>query len=119
MPGLKGVITIKAYQRDVLACENISLSHFGEKAAQEQAAKTRGGSTPSKPSASKPPIGNSPQIPPVSKGTNIASVSMPSPVDLKVDNKLKGTLETEDKEVAVDPSNPNKKLHISDNLNPK
>jgi hypothetical protein len=35
MPGPKGVITIKADQRDTLACENASLSHvghFGDKA---------------------------------------------------------------------------------------
>jgi hypothetical protein len=30
-----------------------------------------------------------------------------------------GTLETEDKEVAVDPNNLDKKLQISDNLDPK
>jgi hypothetical protein len=38
MTGQKGIITIKADQRDALACENASLSHigcFGEKAAQE------------------------------------------------------------------------------------
>jgi hypothetical protein len=38
MPGPKGIITIKADQRDTLACENTSLSHasqFGEKASQE------------------------------------------------------------------------------------
>jgi hypothetical protein len=42
MPDPKGVITIKAGQRDGLACENEILTHvgrFGEKAAQEQAAK--------------------------------------------------------------------------------
>jgi hypothetical protein len=38
MPDLKGIITIKADQRDALACENASLSHigrFGNKATQE------------------------------------------------------------------------------------
>jgi hypothetical protein len=42
MPGPKGVITIKADQRNALACESTTLTHvgrFGEKAAQEQAAK--------------------------------------------------------------------------------
>jgi hypothetical protein len=42
MPGLMGVITIKADQRDALACENASLLHVGRfrnKAAQDQAAK--------------------------------------------------------------------------------
>jgi hypothetical protein len=64
MPGPKGIITIKVDQREALACNNTSLSytgHFGNKTAQEQAAKTKGGSTPSKPSASKPPTGNTPR----------------------------------------------------------
>jgi hypothetical protein len=119
MPGPKGVITIKA------ACENASLSYVGcfeEKAAQEQAAKAakvKGGSMPSKTSASKPPIGNSPRLLPSSKGTNIALGSTPALVDQKADNKLKGTMETKDKQVIVDPSNPDKKLWISDNLDPK
>jgi hypothetical protein len=55
----------------------------------------------------------------VSKGTNIASASTPSPVNQKVDNKLKGTMETKDKEVVGDPSNLDKKVQINDNLNPK
>jgi hypothetical protein len=41
MPDPKGVISIKADQRDALACENATLTHvgcFGEKAAQVQAA---------------------------------------------------------------------------------
>jgi hypothetical protein len=69
MPGWKGVITIKADKWAALVCENDSLSHiehFGDKVAQEQAAKvdkTKGGSTPNKPSASKPPAGCIPQAP--------------------------------------------------------
>jgi hypothetical protein len=42
MPDPKGVITIKADQRDMLACDNTSLlhtTHFSEKVAQEQAIK--------------------------------------------------------------------------------
>jgi hypothetical protein len=98
------------------------LSHvgrFGDKAAQEQAAKVakiKGGSTHDKPSVFKPPIGNTLRAPPASKGTNIASSSNPSSADQKVDNKLKGTMGAEDKEVVVDPSNPDKKLRINDNL---
>jgi hypothetical protein len=46
----------------------------------------------------------------VLKGTNIALASTPLPADQKVDNKLKGTMETKDKEVAVDPNNLDKKL---------
>jgi hypothetical protein len=43
MPSLKSVITIKANQLDALACESTSLAHdghFGDKVAQDQAAKT-------------------------------------------------------------------------------
>jgi hypothetical protein len=125
MPDPKGVITIKAEQRDALACESTSLSYadrFSGKVAQEQAAKVvkmKGDSTPSKILASKPPIDNSPQIPRALKDTTIASASTPAPIDQKVDNKLKGTLGAEDKEVVVDPSNLDKKLRISDNLNLK
>jgi hypothetical protein len=41
------------------------------------------------------------------------------PANQKADNKLKGTLEIEDKQVAVDPNNPDKKLRMSNNLGPK
>jgi hypothetical protein len=68
---------------------------------------------------SKPLINNSPQMPPASKGTNIAPTSIPMPTNQKVDNKLKETLETEDKQIVVDPNNPDKKLLISNNLDPK
>jgi hypothetical protein len=110
MPYPKGVITIKANQRDALASENASLSHvgcFGDKAAQELAAKvakTKGGSTPSKASASKPPTSNTLLAPQASKDTNIASVSTPVPIVQKADTMLKGTAGTEDKEVLVDPA---------------
>jgi hypothetical protein len=87
--------------------------------AQEQAAKIKGSSTPSMASAPKPPIGKTPRAPPTSKGTNVASTSTPTPIDQKADNKLKGTTGTEDKDVLVDPNNPDKKLQINSNLDPK
>jgi hypothetical protein len=96
----------------MLTCKNASLSHvsrFDHNAAQEQAAKaakTKGGSTPCKPSVSKPPISNILWALPTLKGTNIPSGSNPSSADQKVDNKPKGTMGTEDKEVLVEPSNP-------------
>jgi hypothetical protein len=42
MPGPKGMITIKADQRDALACENVTLTYvgqFGEKSPPDQVAK--------------------------------------------------------------------------------
>jgi hypothetical protein len=66
MLGPKGVITIKANQHDALACENVALTHagrFGEKTAQEQAAKvakTHNGSASFKSPAPKPTTIDSP-----------------------------------------------------------
>jgi hypothetical protein len=82
-------------------------------------AKTKSGNTPSKASAPRPPTGNNPQVPLASKGTNIASSSTLAPTDQKANNKLKGTMGVEDKEVPFDPSNPDNKLQISSNLDPK
>jgi hypothetical protein len=82
-------------------------------------AKTKGGHTRSKPSTSKSPTGNTPHAPPASKGTNITLGSTLSPADQKADNKLKGIVGTEDKEVLVDPNNSDKKLRVSLNLDPK
>jgi hypothetical protein len=125
MPGLKGIITIKADQRDALACENTSLSYvrrIGDKAAQDQAtkaAKTQGGSAPCKTSVLKPPTNNTLWAPSVPKGTYVASTSISPSTDQKADDKLKGTMVVEDKEVLVDPSNLDKKLQIDSNLDPK
>jgi hypothetical protein len=74
MPGPKCVMTIKADQRDALACENATLTHvrrFGEKEAQEQAAKiakAHSGSTLIKLSTFKPSMIDSPRLPSAKKG---------------------------------------------------
>jgi hypothetical protein len=73
-------------------------------------AKTKGGSTPNKPSTFKPPTNNIPRAPAAQKYTYVTSASNQSSTDQKADNKLKGTAAAEDKEVLVDPSNPDKKL---------
>jgi hypothetical protein len=65
MPGPKGVITIKADQRDTLACENTSLSHvgrFGNKGTQDQVAETQGDSAPCKTSVHKPLTSGTPRM---------------------------------------------------------
>jgi hypothetical protein len=122
MPGSKGVITIKADQRDALACKNTSLSYVGcfdEKAAQEQSAKVakmQGGSTPPKTSAPKPPIDSTPQNPLAKKCVYVASPSTQHPVDQLADDKKKGA---EDKEILADTSDPDKKLRISTDLDHK
>jgi hypothetical protein len=125
MPGPKGVITIMTDQRDTLACENVSLSHvghFSDKTAKEQSAKvakTQGGSTPLKTSASKSPIGGTPRAPSAKKGTYVASPYTQQPIDQLVDDKKNGTALPKDKEILADPSNSDKKLWINTTLNPK
>jgi hypothetical protein len=122
MPDPKGVITIKANQRDALACENATLTHaghFGKKAAQEQSAKvakTQGGSTPLRSSTPKPPTGGTPRTPSPKKGIYMTSASNQLLVDQSVGDKKKGV---NNKEILADPSNPDKKLWISTCLDPK
>jgi hypothetical protein len=96
MSGPKGVITIKADQQDVLACENATLmhpGHFGEKAAQEQAAKvakTQGGSTLLRSSTPKPLTIDTPRPPSVKKVTYAASPSTQQAIDQSTDDTKKG-----------------------------
>jgi hypothetical protein len=122
IPDPKGVITIKADQRDALVCENVTLTHagwFGAKAAQEQAAKaakTHGGSTPFKSPTPKPLTIGTPRSPSAKKGTYGASTSNQPPADQQVDAKKK---EADDKRVPVDPSNLYKKLQINTCLKAK
>jgi hypothetical protein len=116
MAGLKDVITIKADQRDTMACENTTMTHvgyFSEKGAQEQAAKVvkmQGGSTPLRSSALNPLTIGTPRPPSARKGTYAASPSAPQPTDQPAGDTKKGA---DDKEIMADPSNPDKKLQIS------
>jgi hypothetical protein len=67
----------------------------------------------------KPLTSSTPQAPIAQKGTYIASASNQPPANQKADNKVKGTATVEVKEDLVDPSNLNKKLQISSNLDHK
>jgi hypothetical protein len=103
---------------DMLACKNTSLAHvgcFGDKAAQDQAAKTQGGNTPRKASTTKPPISSTPRTPvgtPTQKTVNTASASAQPPTNLKAEHK-KGTAKDENnKEIMSNPTDPEKKLKI-------
>jgi hypothetical protein len=78
-------------------------------------AKTQGGSTLLRSSAPKPPITGTPQPPSAKKGAYLASSSTQHPADQPVDDK-KGA---DDKEILADPSNLDKKLKISTDLDPK
>jgi hypothetical protein len=122
MPGPKGVITIKVDQCDALACENATLTQaglFGEKAAQEQAAKVAKTSSRSnlfRLPVPKPQTIGTPRPPSAKKGTHVASGSNQPPADQSVDDKRKGAADKED------PANLNdldKKLRISTCLDAK
>jgi hypothetical protein len=122
MPGPKCVITLKFDQRDALAYENATLTYarrFDEEEAQELAtkvAKTHGGSTPARIVAPKPPTCGTLQPSAEKKSTFVGSMSHQPTTDQVVDDKKKGVA---DKEVAVDPDDTEKKLHLSMELDAK
>jgi hypothetical protein len=78
--------------------------------------KTHGGNTKSKLSAPKPPTDCIPRPPSAKKATHVASGLNQPPADLQVDDKKKGDT---DKEVQDDPSDLDKKLWDSTNLEAK
>jgi hypothetical protein len=122
MSGPKGVMTLKSDQRDALVCENAALTHvgiFSEKEVQDLAAKmakTHGGSTPGKMVMPRLAVGSTPWPPTAQKGTLIASTSNQPAANQLVADEKKGAI---DKEIPVDPSDADKKLHISTELEAK
>jgi hypothetical protein len=84
-----------------------------------KAAKMQGNNTPCKTLVPKPPTSGTPRAPTAQKGTYVSSTSTQPSADQKVDNKLKGTAAKEDMEIPADPNNPDKKLQINLNLDPK
>jgi hypothetical protein len=118
----KGIIVLKSDQCDALACENAMLTHvgrFGEKEAQELAAKmakAQGGSTPIRIAAPKPSTVGTHWPPAEKKSTFVGSTSNQSIADQLVDDRKKGDA---DKEVAVDPDDMNKKIRLSTELEVK
>jgi hypothetical protein len=92
---------------------------FSEKEAQDLAAKmakTHGGSTPARTVMPRPVAGSTPRPPAAKKGTLVASTSNQPAADQPVANEKKGAM---DKEIPVDPSDADKKLHISTELEAK
>jgi hypothetical protein len=81
MPGPKGVITIKADQRDTLACENATLTHAGQfsKKAEQVAkvVKTQDGSTLLKSPTPKPLTFGTPR-PPSTKKRHLSFLNIKS-----------------------------------------
>jgi hypothetical protein len=78
--------------------------------------KTHGGSTPVRTAAPKAPIGGTLRPPAEKKSTFVGSTSNQHTVDQPTDDKKKGAT---DKEVAVDPDDADKKLHLNTEINPK
>jgi hypothetical protein len=116
MPSPKGVITLKSDQHDAIACENATLTHaieFGKKEAQDftaKMAKTYRGNTPARTAMPRSVAGSTPQPPAAKKGTMVASTSNRPVADQPVTDEKKGAT---DKDILVDPSDANKKLCIS------
>jgi hypothetical protein len=119
MLGPKGMIILKSNQHDALACENAILTHaerFDEKEAHELAAKVakaHEGSTPIRTGVFKPPAAGTHRPPPEKKNTFVGTTSNQPSADQAVDDKKKGST---DKEVAIDPDDTNKKLHLGTDL---
>jgi hypothetical protein len=79
-------------------------------------AKAYGGSTLIRTGVFKPPTVSTHRPPPKKKNTFVGTMSNQPSVDQAVDDKKKGVV---DKEVAVDPDDMNKKLHLSTELEAK
>jgi hypothetical protein len=122
MPGPRGVITLKLDQRDALAYENATLTHagkFGKKETQNLAAKvakTHGGGTSARMVTPRPLTGNTPKMPTAKKSTMATPISTQRTTDQLVTDERKGGA---DKEIQVDPSDADKKLRISTELEAK
>jgi hypothetical protein len=118
----RGVITLKSDQRDALTCENATLTHagrFGEKEVQNLAVKvpkTHGGRTPARTVMLRTLAGDTPKMSVVRKGTTVTPTSTQCATDRLVADERKGAA---DKEIQVDPSDADKKLRISTELEAK
>jgi hypothetical protein len=122
MPDPKGVITLKSDQRDALACENIALTHAGrfrEKEAQNlpaNVAKTHGGGTSARIVTPRSVAGDTFKMHVAKKGMTVTPASTQRANDQLVADERKGPI---DNEIQVDPSNDEKKLRISTELEAK
>jgi hypothetical protein len=121
-PSPKGVITLKSYQHDALACENVALKcarKFSEKEAQDLAAKmakTHEGNTPARTVMPRSAAGSTPPPPAAKKGTLVTSTSNQLAADQLVADEKKGAI---DKEIPVDSSDADKKFCINTELETK
>jgi hypothetical protein len=127
MPGPKGVITIKADQRDALACENTSLLKaelFSDKAAQDQVAKvakTEGNAPPPPQDIDAKATDQWYLVSIDSAEGDLRCLNLhPVACRSKGRQQEKGTtIEEDNKEVLANRNDANKKLKINSKLNPK
>jgi hypothetical protein len=108
MPGLRGVITLKSDHCDALACENVTITHAG-RFGKEEAQKTM---TP------RPSAGDTSKIPTAKQKQSmmITLASTQRTTDQLVADEGKGATDTE---IQADPTDANKKLRISMELEAK
>jgi hypothetical protein len=124
MPGPRGVITLKSDKRDALACESASLTHagrFDKDEAQKltvKVAKTHGGGTPAKAVMPGPSAGDTSKthVAKQKQGMTVTPAPTQRTTDQLVADKKKGAT---DKEIQVDPTDADKKLCISAELEDK
>jgi hypothetical protein len=124
MPDPRGVITLKSDQCDALACENVALTHagrFGKEEAQKLAvkvAKTHGAGTPSKTVMPGPSAGDTSKtlVAKQKQSMTVTPASTQCTTDqLAADERKEAT----DKEIQTDPTDDDKKLRISTELEAK
>jgi hypothetical protein len=124
MHGPMGIITLKSDQRVALACENATLTHVGRYGKEEvqklaaNVAKTHGGGTPAKTVTPGPSAGDTSKMH-VAKQKQSMTVTLASTqrtTDQLVADEGKRTT---DKEIQVDPTDADKKLCISTELEAK
>jgi hypothetical protein len=124
MPNPRGVITLKSNQCDAIACENVALTHaerFAKEEAQKLAAKvakTHGGGTLAKTVTPEPSAGDTSKmsIAKQKQSMTVTPASTQCTTDQLVANERKGGT---DKEIQVDPTEADKKLRISTELEAK
>jgi hypothetical protein len=122
IPCPRGVITLMSDRHDALACENTTLTHtgrFSEQEAQNLAtkiAKMHGGGTSARTVTPGPVVGDTLKMPVAKKGMTVTPTSTQRTTDQLMGDERKRTA---DKEIQVDPSDDDKKLHISTELEAK
>jgi hypothetical protein len=117
----KGVITLKSDQRDALACENVALTHagrFDKEEAQKltaKVAKMQGGGNPAKAVMPEPSAGGTSKtsVAKHKQSMTVTPASTQRATNQLVADEKKGAT---DKEIQVDPTDADKKLRISTEL---